>query len=154
MCFWVSSGVRLGVRAWNPSVFSMRLTVQTETSVPAATKSCCRCFAVTRGFLTTCLLRNLVAAADSFLFLPRPGSVATVPSFNFELANYASNCISRDIQCFCYLCVSFSLFVQGNDLFSELFGQFFLLISNMQSNVTLNKPLASPGIYVFYLKHT
>ena len=25
---------------------------------------------------------------------------------------------------------------------------------NMQSNVTLNKPLASPGIYVFYQKHT
>ena len=52
------------------------------------------------------------------------------------------------------LFVSFFLFVQGNDLFSELFGQFFLLISNMQSNVTLNKPLAESGIYVFYLKHT
>ena len=60
MCFWVSS---LGVRAWNPSVFSMRLTVQTDTSVPAAIKSCCRCFAVTRGFFITCHL-----VADSFSF--------------------------------------------------------------------------------------
>ena len=79
LCFWVSSGVRLGVQAWSPSAFSMRLTVETETSVPAATKSCCRCFAVSQGFLTTCLLRTLVAATDSFLFLPHPGSVGTVP---------------------------------------------------------------------------
>ena len=64
LCFWVSSGVRLENRAWNPSVFSTRLTVQTETSVPAVTKSCCRCFSVTQGFLTTCLCRNLVAAAN------------------------------------------------------------------------------------------
>jgi len=55
--------------------FSMCLNVQAETSVPVATKSCCSSFAVTQGFFWSCLLRNLVAATDSFLFLHRSGII-------------------------------------------------------------------------------
>ena len=85
LVLWISSGARLGVWARSPSAFSMCLTEETETSVPAATKSCCRCFADSRGFLTTCLLRTLVAATDSLLFLSRPGSVATITlTFNLQ----------------------------------------------------------------------
>lgn len=71
MCFWVSPGVL----AWKPSVFSTRLAVLTETSVPVATKSRCGPFAVTQGFLPTSLPRNLAAAVGSFLLLPRPGTL-------------------------------------------------------------------------------
>ena len=60
------------------------LTVCTETSVPADTRSRCSSLAVTRGFLFTFLLRNRVAASDNFFFLPRPGCVATDPvALNF-----------------------------------------------------------------------
>lgn len=48
--FGVSCDVRLGVQMQSPSVFSVHLTVQTETSVSAATKSRCRSSAVTWGF--------------------------------------------------------------------------------------------------------
>lgn len=74
---------------FNLITVSVHLTVETETSVPAAIKSCCRSFAVTRGILATSLLRNLVGSVASFLFLPCPSKVASVP-FNFA--------ISRNIQ--------------------------------------------------------
>lgn len=44
-----------------------------------ATKSCWRSFVVTRGFVPTWLICDLVAATDSFLFLKHPGGGATVP---------------------------------------------------------------------------
>lgn len=49
------------------------------TSVPAVSKSCSRSLAVSQMLLSNCLLRNLVAAVDSFLFLPCQCSVATDP---------------------------------------------------------------------------
>jgi len=48
--------------------FSTRRTVQ---AVSVATKSWCRSFAVTVGFF--CLLRNLVAAVDSFFLAHESG---------------------------------------------------------------------------------
>lgn len=78
--FRVSSGVRLGVPAWVPSVFSMHFTQQTETSVPHTTKCCCEFFVVIWRVLAISILRNRVAAVASFLFLPYPSSVAPVPS--------------------------------------------------------------------------
>lgn len=71
--FWFSSGVQ----AWGPSAFSLSLTVQTQTSVSAATKPCFMSFIVTRRFLI-CLLRNMVTAVESFFFLPHPGSITAV----------------------------------------------------------------------------
>lgn len=59
--FSVSSSGHLGVPAQGP---------------PRPTRSRC---AVTQGFLTTCFIRNLVEAVDSFLFLTHPGNAATVP---------------------------------------------------------------------------
>ena len=84
----------------------MRLTVETETSGTAATKSCCRCFAVSQGFLTTCLLRTLVIAVDSFLFLPRSGSVANVP-LTSNLRTMLPTVSLGTFSAFVYLFVSF-----------------------------------------------
>ena len=112
--------MRLGVRAWNPSVFSMRLTVETDTSVPAASKSCWRSFAVSQGFLVTCLLRDLIVASDVF-FLPRPGSVAKVPlTLNFR--TMLPTVSFGIVRAFAIFFISFSLSVQGNNLPSELNG--------------------------------
>lgn len=79
LCFSVSIDVHLGVQAWSSSVFILHLTLQTETSVPATTRSCCKSVAVTQGFLTTYLLWTLVTVVNSFLFLTCPGSVTTFP---------------------------------------------------------------------------
>ena len=135
-------------------MFSMRLTVQTETSVPAATKSCCRCFAVTQGFLTTCLLRNLVAAADSFLFLPRPGSVATVPS-TLNLRTMLPIISLGTFSAFAIFLYPFPCLCKAMISSLNFLDNYFDLALFLTCNLnTLNKPLASPGIYVFYLKHT
>lgn len=61
----------LGVLAWKHSAFSLHLDVQIETSVHVATRPGCRSFVVTPEFFSSWLLRNLLAAADSFLFVPR-----------------------------------------------------------------------------------
>ena len=68
-----------GTRAWNPSACNVRLIVWTETSMPVAAKSFCSSLAVTRGFFSICLLKNLLAVDDNFFRRPRPGNIANVP---------------------------------------------------------------------------
>jgi len=79
LCFGVSRGVRLGVLAWRPSSRSVCLIVWAETWVPHSNNSCRSSSAVTPGFFSTFRFRYRRAVADSILFLPRPGSVSTVP---------------------------------------------------------------------------
>ncbi|XP_072542573.1 interleukin-1 receptor-like 1 isoform X1 [Salminus brasiliensis] len=55
-----------------PSVFGMCHMMQTGTN------SCCKYFAVTQGFLTTCILRKLAVAGDGFLFLQYPDSMELI----------------------------------------------------------------------------
>jgi len=93
----------------------LHLTVQAETSVPVATKSCCRSFTVTQWFFWTCLLRNQVADFDSFLFLPCcSGSVTTVPL----TLNLQTMLPTVSLGTFSSFAISCSLFVKGDDIFS------------------------------------
>lgn len=80
----ICTGVCHGVQAWMPSMFTVCLPVQVETSVPASNKAWCRLFSVIQVLLTTCLVKNLVAV-NNFLFLLHPLSVTT--SFNLKPAN-------------------------------------------------------------------
>lgn len=84
----------------NPSMLSMCLTVETESSL--ATGTLLQFFSeVSQGFLTACLLRNLLAAADGL-------SLKT-----------ASSCISGHLQVHFYLIEAVSSFVQrANTIYS------------------------------------
>jgi len=119
LCFWVSSGVL----AWKLHVFSTHLTMQAETSVHVATKSWCRSFAVTQEFFWTCLLSNLVAGIDSFLFYPVQELENLLPIIRaFTIFLHRVPCMWRAM-------ISSLNFLRP----------FFWHISNMQSNVTLTK---------------
>lgn len=103
-CVFVWHHCSIGGRTWGPSVFCNCLNVQTETSVPAATESCCWSFAVTWGFLTTCLLWNMVATIDNFL-LAWYTVLTCELSFQLYLLAYSATLLSLLVltctQCHC-----------------------------------------------------
>jgi len=114
--FWVSSGVL----ARKPHEFSTRLTVQAETSVPVVTKSC---------------LRPSQKSGCSGLcsHFSAPFRQCNHCSFNFELANYAFNCVTRNIKCLRYI---------YNIMFLVCEGRLYILLTFWTNflNVKLNKP--------------
>lgn len=135
--FWVSSHVHLGVRASSPSAFSTHLTIQAETLVPAPTKSCRRSFAVTWGLLTTCLLRSLVAATGSLLFLSHPSGAASVP-FTLNLGIMLPTVPVGKFSAFAIFLYPFPCLYKAMDS-----ANYFSHISNVRTNVTVKKPLTS-----------
>lgn len=86
------------------------MQIQRDSSVPVAMKL----QQVTKHFFLYLSPQNLFTTFDNFFFLPHPGSVGTFPLS----LNYIYNGVSKNAQCLGYLCVSFSLLVEGSDLFS------------------------------------
>lgn len=124
----VSGGVVPGLLYGLICVF----TAQTETCHRVLTQIFCR-------FLTTCLLRNLSAAADSSIFLPCPRSVATV-----KLAIYASTVSLGRVSAFAiFFCDLFHVFERQRCLLLTLCTILPRLSFNMQSKVIVNKPRVS-----------
>ena len=78
-CLGVSSGVFLWALACSPCSCSVRLTVATETSVPATARSSWSSLAVTLGFLSACRRTYLAVAGDIFFGRLRPGRFFSTP---------------------------------------------------------------------------
>ena len=138
----VSNSLHLGVLSSN---------AWTETSVPVATKSCSRCFTVTPGFLTNCLLSGVTLIASSFW------NVQVVqPAFLWLWTYKLCNGISWINLCLYHLCQSFSVFVHRNDLLTVYKNPLKLVIfltwsltslsTNPEPVQIFDRPAASSGI--------
>lgn len=78
-CFW-SKGSLLARQPLSPWRCKTRLTVDTDTCVPAASNSWQICFLVVLGWLFIRLTNFLSTAGDSLHFLPDRGGDKTMPS--------------------------------------------------------------------------
>ena len=85
-----NSSMHLRILVWSPVPCNVYPTVWMETSVLAAIISFCSFFASTWTFFSTCLHKNLVAAANIFpLFCST--RLSSFFSFHFELPHFAYN---------------------------------------------------------------
>lgn len=112
--FWPSAG-NLLVWASSPSAFSISLTAQIDTLVPADIKSCLQLFCCHWRLFDHLLPGGFgLTATDSLHFLPHLSNVAPGKFFNLEIVNKV---FPQEHSESLLIFVTFCLIVQSNELF-------------------------------------